>query len=347
VVVFLDYKAAFDSVSHLFLDESLGVAGASDKTRAMFRAVYGKANAVVRVRKGNGEEVFSESFDVRRGVVQGDIFSPLCFIIALARVMELHDTKTQGDGLQLGHDDQQEGAYAKRIIRALLYADDAAILCKDEKEATVRLCSIQSGSKESADMELSIPKTVCMHIHEAEEVPRVEEEDIDRFSREGRLGQNCTAPTRTTRSVSRRRRCRASSMVAAPSAEAERPREHAAAAPALLPRIGCRQRRSDQRRREWRSGQRPMQRPLRRVHLLAVCQPAVPNLSGGGRGTKPPGRYSALKPPICTRQHPRQNQLERSIDRGPSFASVTRLCLGGQRAEASRAPRSPRHRHVA
>ena len=41
VVVFLDYKAAFDSVSHLFLDESLGVAGASDKTRAMFRAVYG------------------------------------------------------------------------------------------------------------------------------------------------------------------------------------------------------------------------------------------------------------------------------------------------------------------
>ena len=189
--MFLGYKAAFDSVSHLFLDESLGVAGASDKTRAMFRTVYGKANAVVRVRKGNGEEVFSESFDVRRGVVQGDIFSPLCFIIALARVMELHDTKLQGDGLQLGHDDQREGAYAKRIIRSLLYADDAAILCKDEKEATVRLCSIQSGSKESADMELSIPKTVCMHIHEADEVPRIEEEDIDRFSREGRLGQNC------------------------------------------------------------------------------------------------------------------------------------------------------------
>ena len=58
----------------------------------------------------------------------------------------LHDTKTQGDGLQLGHDDQQEGAYAKRIIRALLYADDAAILCKDEKEATDRLCSIHTGA---------------------------------------------------------------------------------------------------------------------------------------------------------------------------------------------------------
>ena len=136
----------------------------------------------------------------------------------------------------------------------------------------------------------------------------------------------------TGRVAGGRRRCHVSSMVAAPSAEAERPREHAAAAPALLPRIGCRQRRSDQRRREWRSGQRPMQRPLRRVHLLAVCQPAVPNLSGGGRGTKPPGRYSALKPPICTRQHPRQPARERSIDRGPSS---TRLCM----AEAGGAER--------
>ena len=114
--------------------------------------------------------------------------------------------------------------------------------------------------------------------------------------------------------MSSRRRCRVSSMVVAPSPEAERPRERAAAAPALLPPNGCRQRRSDQRRREWRSGQRPMQRPLRRVHLLATRPPAVPNLSSGGRGTKPPGRYSALKPPICTRQHPRQTS-SRALDR--------------------------------
>ena len=69
-----------------------------------------------------------------------------------------------------------------------------------------------------------------------------------------------------------------------------------------------------QRRREWRSGHRPMQRPLRRVHLLAVCPPAVPNLSARPRWTKPRGRYSALKPPICTRQHPRQTS-SRALDR--------------------------------
>ena len=122
----------------------------------------------------------------------------------------------------------------------------------------------------------------------------------------------------TGRAVSLSYRCRASSMVVGTFAEAERPRENAAAAPALLPRIGCRQRRSDQRRREWRSGQRPMQRPLRRVHLLAVCQPAVPNLSGGGRGTKPPGRCKPsnhLFAPASTLGKPAR---ERSIDRGSS-----------------------------
>ena len=78
-----------------------------------------------------------------------------------------------------------------------------------------------------------------------------------------------------------------------------------------------------------------MQRPLRRVHLLAVCQPAVPNISACPRRTKPPGRYSALKPPICTRQHPRQTQLESSI------RPCCIICLGDTvvRAASSLGPR--------
>ena len=38
-VTFIDYSAAFDSVSHRFIDEMLAKAGASNKLRAMFRAV--------------------------------------------------------------------------------------------------------------------------------------------------------------------------------------------------------------------------------------------------------------------------------------------------------------------
>ena len=40
-ITFIDYTAAFDTVSHKFLDEALAEAGAPIKARAMFRAVYG------------------------------------------------------------------------------------------------------------------------------------------------------------------------------------------------------------------------------------------------------------------------------------------------------------------
>ena len=57
IITFIDYVAAFDSVAHRFLDEALRQAGASAKTRAMFRAVYSKAAAVVRVRNRDGTGV--------------------------------------------------------------------------------------------------------------------------------------------------------------------------------------------------------------------------------------------------------------------------------------------------
>jgi hypothetical protein len=76
ITVFIDYVAAFDSVSHKFIDDALRKAKASNKCRAMFRALYDSASAVVRVRKNDGTDVFSEPFPIDRGVVQGAIDSP-------------------------------------------------------------------------------------------------------------------------------------------------------------------------------------------------------------------------------------------------------------------------------
>jgi hypothetical protein len=56
VTVFIHYVAAFDSVSHKFIDDALCRAKASRKSRAMFRAMYENASAVVRVRKNDGKE---------------------------------------------------------------------------------------------------------------------------------------------------------------------------------------------------------------------------------------------------------------------------------------------------
>ena len=91
--MFIDYVAAFDSVSHKFLDEALAEANASDKTRAIFRAIYSKASAVVRVSQSDGTNVYSDPFPVRRGVVQGAIDSPWYFVLALECIFRRCDSE--------------------------------------------------------------------------------------------------------------------------------------------------------------------------------------------------------------------------------------------------------------
>ena len=85
--VFIDYKAAFDTVSHKFVDEALGNAGVSTKVRTMFRAVYKAAVAFTTVAGTDGKQIRSETFDISRGVVQGDVMSRLFFIMALELIL--------------------------------------------------------------------------------------------------------------------------------------------------------------------------------------------------------------------------------------------------------------------
>ena len=71
VATYIAYSAAFDSVSHGFMDITLAKAGASAKSRAIFRAIYAAASGVDRVHSTDGNFSFSGSFDVGRGVIQG------------------------------------------------------------------------------------------------------------------------------------------------------------------------------------------------------------------------------------------------------------------------------------
>ena len=82
-VTFVDYTAAFDTVSHKFLDKALKEAGVPIKMHTMFRAAYQSATAFTTTTGAGGVEVKSGTFPIRRGVLQGDITSPLYFILAL------------------------------------------------------------------------------------------------------------------------------------------------------------------------------------------------------------------------------------------------------------------------
>ena len=70
------------------MDTTLAKAGASNKSRAIFRAIYEAATGIARVRGVDGATIYSEALNVGRGVIQGDIMSPVLFILALDQIIQ-------------------------------------------------------------------------------------------------------------------------------------------------------------------------------------------------------------------------------------------------------------------
>ena len=169
IITFIDYKAAFDSVSHKFIDKVLKKAKVSRKCRAIFRAIYEAASGKVRVNDTLGKKILSEPFDIQRGVVQGDIVSPVLFILALDLLIQTYDTT--GNGVN----------YGKVNIRFLGYADDAAMAELQKKKGQVevmsnRLTNVADASQSEADMTIRMDKTYSQHIQK-QEVKKVTEEE--------------------------------------------------------------------------------------------------------------------------------------------------------------------------
>ena len=99
-------------------------------------------------------------FKISRGVLQGDILSPLFFILTLEYILRMHDT-THSKGVNLGGS----------RIHTLGYADDLALT--DNGNATgrnpiastsERTTSIAAVSRERADMKVKITKTKVMYV---------------------------------------------------------------------------------------------------------------------------------------------------------------------------------------
>ena len=165
---FIDYSTAFDKVSHEFLDDTLAEARAPVKVRAMFRAVYAAATSytIVPVPAPDGKSVKSDVFHIKRGVVQGDITSPLYLILVLQLIIGRHDTLAV-----------KGVSFANTILHTLGYADDIALIDNGHNDsihlATERVTSIAQGSKKDTDRydaTISIPKTKVLHVRSQSQV---------------------------------------------------------------------------------------------------------------------------------------------------------------------------------
>ena len=200
VVTFIDYRAAFDTISHRFLDESLAAAGVQPKIRRIVKAIYTEATGMVRLRLPSGETMCSEPFPVRRGVIQGDIFSPQCFTLGLDRISRLHDIAGQGIG---------GPSLCDVTASKLEYADDVGLLDWTAAEASEGVSALASGSRASASMEMSAPKSKGMHVHIRERLPVSTEVEVEALD----LPHSCpeskrSFPTSRGLAVHRARWCR-------------------------------------------------------------------------------------------------------------------------------------------
>ena len=120
VITLIDYSAAFDSESQIFLDGALADAGVSTKVRCVIQAIFAAATGIVRVRLPSGVNVMSEPFNIERGVLQGDIFSPVSFIAGLDKLFRTHDIANSG--VVVGNGDSSV------LMSKFEYADDAALI---------------------------------------------------------------------------------------------------------------------------------------------------------------------------------------------------------------------------
>ena len=148
----MDYSAAFDSLSHIYLFHALKKAGASSKTLQLYKAIY--TNARVVAKSGGA---LSEPLSIGRGCLEGDINSPILFCIGLESVFREADALTNVLAMP-GGVTLRGTAYDK-----IAFADDVTATGGDVTNLSHRMQILQFSSSK-AGLEVSQLKSCTQHI---------------------------------------------------------------------------------------------------------------------------------------------------------------------------------------
>ena len=113
----VDFKKAFDTVSHQSLWQALEEQHVPNIYVSMLRRLYCGQKAQVQC------DVMSRSFYIQRGTKQGDPISPVLFNAVLEKVMRLLKDKWRREGKGI-----KVGSAADDFLQNLRCADDLSIL---------------------------------------------------------------------------------------------------------------------------------------------------------------------------------------------------------------------------
>lgn len=119
IIVFIDFRAAFDSVYWPALWNVLESEYILPKIVRLLQETYANCSSFVRIREGA-----SNVFTIRSGVRQGCVLSPLLFNSVVDAIMRKVFSGRQG--VQIGED---------QFVTDLMFADDSAIFADSDAEA--------------------------------------------------------------------------------------------------------------------------------------------------------------------------------------------------------------------
>ena len=211
IITYIDFTAAFDSISHSYLLNALQSYGVPAKYCRLIQAIYNSAAVRVRIQGRDGSKNYSRNVSVKRGVIQGDIPSPVCFLVALDKIMKEHG------GLDTGI---QLNDYL--LLSELLFADDAALPNDDANVASRRLTHLDKKAREEAGMDISKPKTKVQHVMKRPRVSATTEDDVANLPDELKFKFVCekcemSYPTKHGLSVHQGRHCKGRKTAKKPS----------------------------------------------------------------------------------------------------------------------------------
>lgn len=153
IVCSFDQEKAFDRISHHFIFQVLNEAGFSDRFVSMIRALYSRPTSAVII-----QDRVSESFDVCRGVRQGDPLSPALYVLAFEPLLQ----RLSGDS-RLSQFPLPPGAPP---VALFAYADDLSIVVQNE--ATVcTVLEVLDEYCEASGARVNRSKSAVMYLNSA------------------------------------------------------------------------------------------------------------------------------------------------------------------------------------
>ncbi len=149
IMVFIDFKAAFDSVDRESLWKVADAFGLPIKIVDMLKVLYSETRCVVRVYN-----TLTDSFEVSTGVRQGSVLSPYLFNLAIDWTMDEATHNIVGCGIEV------EGRDSR--LYDLEYADDVVLLAETEREAQELLNRVASAAAHLG-LQINATKTKVIH----------------------------------------------------------------------------------------------------------------------------------------------------------------------------------------